>query len=279
MAEVCNLPQYPKQSCQTCSIKEPVGTFFQELPKGVPEHNLLGNDNNIPEMAEFLPSSNQVYGIENNPTLVGPNGKPVRPNTHILNRNFGLKYATDFVKTNCPKCIQGFSVPPVLQHLGVSNQEACPNGMYVSADPRIRNFAIGQTIPLDAPPFTGDVKLQDVYSPSLTNYGQGTGGYGQYKSYKDINAGQIQYYTTNELSDPLFKPVFTIESQVTKSVFKDPMDNYTPQYNRVPLTNKNNNISGYQWDRDQIGFREDLISKQLQSGRYRTDWQMHYNNH
>ena len=57
------------------------------------------------------------------------------------------------------------------------------------------------------------------------------------------------------------------------------MDNYTPQYNRVPLTNKNNNISDYQWDRDQIGFREDLISKQLQSGRYRTDWQMHYNNH
>ena len=36
-----------------------------------------------------------------------------------------------------------------------------------------------------------------------------------------------------------------------------------PQYDRVPIAYNNYNISDYSFDRDQMGFREDLMSKQM----------------
>ena len=94
-------------------------------------------------------------------------------------------------------------------------------------------------MPLDRPPLTGDVKLKDVYNKDLKAYGQ------DYKSYKDIHAGQYQYYVDKQLTDPYYEPVYAIRSNVTKSVFKDPMGAMRPQYDRVPIAFHNYNISDY----------------------------------
>ena len=266
MTEVCNLPQYPKQSCQTCLINEPVNAFFKKLPSG-PKRNLVCC--NSSEEIDNLPSSYQVYDQVTNPSLVDDHGHPVHPKKTILNEDFGLKLATDFVKVKCTPQ-QQYPMAP-----NTSLPKKCSHG-YISHDPRTRNWAIGQTILLDAPPYTGHTPLQDIYSSKLTNYGQPNDRYGQYKSYKDIKAGQIQYYTTNELSDALFNPVFAIESEVDKSIFTDPMGSCYPNYCRRPLTNNRNNISGYQFDRDQMEFREDIISHQQNGNIYKRDYQKFY---
>lgn len=145
------------------------------------------------------------------------------------------------------------------------------NGPYYSFDPRIRSPATNQEMSLDRPPQTSKVWLQNVYNNSLVKYGQ------NYDSYSDINTGQIQYYTSKDLSNPLIHPVFTIQSNVEQDMFIDPMGSSSPQYLRTPKTKNNRNVSDYQYMRDSLEHREDIISKQMDSGRYRTDWAMRYN--
>ena len=60
-------------------------------------------------------------------------------------------------------------------------------------------------------------------------------------------------------------------------MFVDPMGSSSPQYLRTPKTKNNRNVSDYQYMRDSLEHREDIISKQMDSGRYRTDWAMRYN--
>jgi hypothetical protein len=164
----------------------------------------------------------------------------------ILNKKIGIANSTDFYQIS-------------------------KNGPYYSQDPRIRSFTTNQYMPLDTPPKSSGIWLQDIYKPSLNNYGQ------HYSSYKDVNTGQIHYYTSSDLSNPLIKPVFSINSQIKKTVFIDPMGSSTPNYNRTPNTIHNRNISDYQYMRDSLEHREDIISKQMESNRYRTDWAMRYN--
>lgn len=145
------------------------------------------------------------------------------------------------------------------------------NGPYYSFDPRMTSPATNQEMPLNVPPKSSKVLLQNVYDNSLVKYGQ------KYNSYSDVNTGQIQYYTSRDLSNPLIHPVFTIQSNVEKDMFVDPMGSSSPQYLRTPKTKNNRNVSDYQYMRDSLEHREDIISKQMDSGRYRTDWAMRYN--
>ena len=266
MATLSNLPQYPKDSCSTCVDSN---SYFNS--------NLSKVDLNAPSLTSVkvkhpdqnLPSLTQVYKYQTTPNYFARNGK------HIINNTMGVHRATDFKnyseqdKYNNIAC--KYNIPPSLSTPDPSKKE-----YYVSMDPRLRYNALGEMVPLDAPPYSGDIPIQYIYQdPKLIRYGQGN-DYGQYKDYANINTGQIQYYTSTQLSNPLFNPIFEIESTLERGYFKDPMDNVTPQYKRRANTIHNRNISGYQFDRDQIEFREDLISKQLQSGRYRSDYQMNY---
>ena len=146
-----------------------------------------------------------------------------------------------------------------------------PNSPYYSFDPRIRSPATNQEMPLNTPPQSSKVWLQNIYNNSLTKYGQ------NYDSYKDVNTGQISYYTSRDLSNPLIHPLFSIESNINQTMFIDPMGSTTPQYNRTPKMLHNRNISDYQFMRDELEQREDIISKQMDGNRYRTDWAMRYN--
>ena len=95
-------------------------------------------------------------------------------------------------------------------------------------------------------------------------------GYGQnYKTFKDITAGQYKYYTINR--EPVSTPVFVIQSNVSSEVFQDPMGALKPQYNRSRITRELRQISDYQFDRDQIEFRESITASLMRKNQQR-DW-------
>lgn len=205
--------------------------------------NCVSNQNNhgtTPKICSNK-SKNIMFGKTTGPLLI--NSKNC---TKYLNDETGMKTVHNFFQIN-------------------------ENGPYYSYDPRIRSPATGQEMPLNVPPKSSKVLLQNVYNNSLIKYGQ------HYNTYADINTGQIQYYTSKDLSNPLIHPVFTIQSNVQKDMFVDPMGSSSPQYTRNPKTKNNRNISDYQYMRDSLEHREDIISKQMDSGRYMTDWAMRYN--
>jgi hypothetical protein len=121
------------------------------------------------------------------------------------------------------------------------------------------------------------MKLYDIpYDKTLDNYGQ------NYKSYADINAGQIVYYIDKSIEDPFYKPNYVISSKTTAYLDKDPMDAIQTYYVREPLKNDNpigptrNNYEGcLSWIEDTMKHREDIMA--LQSDIYtRTNWAMRY---
>lgn len=148
----------------------------------------------------------------------------------------------------------------------------CPNPMggcgevYIGTDPRLRDAARGgQVLPLDRPPITYNIDFNTVNSDeSLNNYGK------NYKSYADINAGQINYFIDKSRQDAFYSPEFTTSARTIGYMYKDPMGGLKPHYERQPLTCSNpleirgaKFKGGLSWIQDTEEHRQDLLSKQL----------------
>lgn len=156
------------------------------------------------------------------------------------------KYSRNFHKISC------------------KNDFQCPDTQYIANDPRLRQGATLQTLTLDEPPITSSMKLSEVPIQKRLN------GYGQnYKTYSDINAGQILYYT-DKTHEPFYPPVFVAPAETTRTLFKDPMGAMKPEYVRYPVFNTNpvgppRDVyeDGLSFLQDTNAHREDIISKQM----------------
>lgn len=129
---------------------------------------------------------------------------------------------------------------------------------YTSMDPRTFNSPRSEYLYLNRPPLQvkNTQPLNDIYGESnnvKTGY---------YNSYKDIKGGSLIYYTDLDNDLPYTSPNFQIQSFNRPSVLKDPMGSTKTYYIRVPIPSETEEISEYSFDRDQMEFREDLISKQ-----------------
>ena len=138
--------------------------------------------------------------------------------------------------------------------------------VYGSSDPRlISPVHSGQILALDKPPINGgQIKLSEIYTdPTLTNYGK------QYRSYYDVNVGDITYYIDKSIEDAFYKPVYENNAFDTGYLFKDPMGSMKPQYERTPViwdnvlnTKRDNYRGGLSWIEDSNETREDLMARQ-----------------
>jgi len=140
-------------------------------------------------------------------------------NTVLPNENKGYKYINPQAFSD--KYSQNFIYSPV-----PCNTSSCNKKVYVTDDPRLISVAHGGAVlGLDRPPLTSSVKLNTLNTDkSLNNYGTG------YKTYSDINAGDITYYINKSLQQPYYKPVFETPANVTSVLFRDPMGSYKPNY-------------------------------------------------
>ena len=134
---------------------------------------------------------------------------------------------------------------------------------YSNSDPRLRHIMSNTTLELDRPPLTSATKLNTLLTDNTLNcYGQG------YKSYNDINSGSILYYIQKDTENVLFKPLYTTQTNVTGSLYKDPMGSIKPQWDRLydknynPIINNTSDVCST-FLRDSQFHREDLLSLQM----------------
>jgi hypothetical protein len=128
-------------------------------------------------------------------------------------------------------------------------------------DARVMDSFRGIRTVLDSPATVGwDKGMNATFYEKNASYKLGS-----YKNYSDMNNSQINYYVDKSVSEPFFNPIYTLSSEVDKIVFVSPMDSVQPAYNKIPITSTLNSVSKDSATRDQLSFRDDLISKQ-QSG-------------
>lgn len=151
------------------------------------------------------------------------------------------------------------------------SQYSCPGNSdlgnyWYGSDPRLKSATRGGSVlPLDRPPNTYNIDTRTIMTDdSLKNYGQ------NYKSYADINAGQITYYTDKSRQDAFYYPDFTTSARTVGYLYKDPMGSLKPHYEREPLycnnplQTKRNRVNGsLSFTEDTEAHRQDLLSKQM----------------
>jgi hypothetical protein len=135
-----------------------------------------------------------------------------------------------------------------------------------SNDPRLIDVPRSFSMVLDSIPIdSNNLKLCQINTnPYLDNYGQ------NYKTYSDINAGNILYYNDKSIEDAFFGPNFVTSSNVDSYLYKDSMGSIKPHFKRVPLkcndylTSENRNYENcLSWMDDSTSFREDIMSLQM----------------
>jgi hypothetical protein len=125
--------------------------------------------------------------------------------------------------------------------------------------------ARGMEITLDRPAQIGWVGMDETLNIDNSNYRN------FYDNYEQMNNAQISYYVDKSISHPFFGPVYALSSTVDKTIFVDPMGSHKPTYFKNPISSSLNNVSADQATRDQLSFRDDIMSKQ--QGLYnRTSW-------
>lgn len=124
--------------------------------------------------------------------------------------------------------------------------------------------ARGMRLHLDQPAKVGAVAMDDVYKIDNSGYG------GVYQTYSQMNNGNIAYYVDQSVSQPFFDPVYTLSSNVEKNILLDPMTNPKPNYTKY-VNSTLKSVVDDQFARDQLSFREELMSRQ-QNLYNRTSW-------
>jgi hypothetical protein len=148
----------------------------------------------------------------------------------------------------------------------VDPSSGCNNITYINSDARLVNSAGPSRLQLDKPPLDSTTKLSTLtHDKSLDCYGQ------NYKSYADVNAGQISYYISKEREDAFYEPLFSKNATSVGTMYKDPMGSMKPQYDRYPneeydpIRNTCDVKGEYclSWLKDSQYHREDILSKQM----------------
>jgi len=119
------------------------------------------------------------------------------------------KYSTYFEKTRCP------------------GQGTCCKEQFVTRDPRTWSATHAQRLTFDNAPIESTIKLKNIYNENLRGYGK------DYKTYSDIDGGQILYYTDKQRENAYYYPLFDSNTVFGKVLYKDPMGAMKPEYPRV----------------------------------------------
>jgi len=114
-------------------------------------------------------------------------------------------------------------------------------------------------------PPSGSVNFEDIYDPRFTTYGD------PYRSYSDVNLGQVQYYYSDV--DAYRRPNFIIRSNVDFVDYHDPTGKTKPYYERSASLADTKDIIENRFDADSLMHREDLMSRQM-SKRNAEMWQL-----
>lgn len=149
---------------------------------------------------------------------------------------------------------------------------SCPGTTYLNNDPRLYSSVHAEWLQLNRPPLMSNTDIGTLnYNKKLDSYGK------NYKSYSDVNAGQVVYYISKDIEDVLYNPLFSEPAHSIGTLYKDPMGAMKPHYDRIPLDPLDPLDQEYclSWMKDSQHHREDILSKQMQKinqTRYAPRW-------
>lgn len=134
----------------------------------------------------------------------------------------------------------------------------CNNKSYTIQDARLFDNRRAIQTKLDVPPYDGSVWMDDVYNskyvPSSYN--------NQYSNYEDITSGQIRYYIDPEVAPAIRKQIYNLPNLTYVDMYKTPMNKIEPMFYMLPYKEGIENSSCDSFTRDQLLYRNDLISLQ-----------------
>ena len=253
-------PDYPKTSCD-CS--ECPATGIPRWPAKPPESSTnnfgLNNRNQLRKISSCTSTSFVSSGKQPSPWL----SEEGKKNIEILNPNFGLEVSDGFfhdphsARCACGVCKQDKHSHHHKRHHRKHCDIETPKTV-TAYDPRLIKSAYGfAPQQLDSIPYSGEVRLKDIYNERYTDYGK------HYKNYTDIHAGQYMYYLDKDIDPTYSLPVYTVRSQVNSEVFQTPMGGLWPRYPKVPTTKDSRYLSPQQFTRDTVKNREELMALQM----------------
>lgn len=226
--------KYPLSSCNCYECNK--NNYNNEIG-GISTNSSIGSCKN-----------NDKYQCYNNINFIN-GSKNILPKSECgyinLNPDMGVDLSKDFTRMKCNK------------------SNSCKNEIYLSKDPRLVDSIRAIRMPLDRPPYNGEVQLNNIYDSKYTKYGK------DYSDYNSIRGGQIMYYYDKSIQNPFYEPNFTIPAKVDAYLYKDPMDNYKPYYTHNTVNDYNPMLnsgakSGCLTDiSDSLYHREDIMSKQM----------------
>jgi len=104
-------------------------------------------------------------------------------------------------------------------------------------------------------PPEGSINYEDIYDPRFTSYGD------PYRSYSDVNLGQVQYYYSD--IDAYRYPNFVSRSNVDFIEYRTPQGQIWPEYQRTAGVDDTRSHVESQYTADDTFHREDLMSRQM----------------
>ena len=245
---------------QNAKIQNTAAHMYETDPSKLPPSNLL-----IPKTPVSIYGPGMVNYPERTKYLqnVQPNLYSFSDTAEPINANMGISYNPD--------------LPP-----RVMDQVATYGGsypLYHRIDPQlVREGGIPKERLEEMPRRTqwsakyntfdaqdGSVNFEDIYDPRFTGYGD------EYRSYVDVNLGNVQYYYSD--IDAYRDPNFGTRSKVDFIDFVDPMGRIKPEYSRDVGLNDVKKTVHNQYDADNIYFREDLMER-LMRKRNQELWQL-----
>jgi len=181
-----------------------------------------------------------------------------------INSNIGITYAPQ-------------NPPPVLDQI-TDNHLSRP--IYTRVDPQLVRTdgtrALQQIQPTrtnwseeysDFVPPEGSINFEDIYDPRFTSYGD------PYRSYSDINLGQVQYYYSDV--DAYRMPNFATRSNVDFIEYRTPQGQIWPEYQRTAGVDDVRSHVESQYAADNTFHREDLMALQMNKAN-RVAWAQRY---
>ena len=261
-------PDYPKTSCDCSECPASGIPKWPAKPPDSSTNNLgLNNRDQLHKISSCASTSFVSSGKQPSP-WVSEEGKK---NIEILNPNFGLEVSDGFFhEPHSARCACGTCKKETHRHHhGRHHHGRHHHGRHhhceketpktvTAYDSRLIYPLHGSvTQQLDSIPYTGEVRLKDIYEEKYTDYGK------HYKNYSDIHAGQYMYYLDRDIEPTYSLPVYTVRSQVNSEVYQTPMGSLWPRYPKVPTTKDSRYLSPQQFTRDTVKNREDLMALQM----------------
>lgn len=256
---------------------------MRSINNTLPSPNAQGNYNGVKPRPGCTPVTDLL--LPETSTMVYTDKFFEQPNANLFLQNVQpniYSYAVDTTPVNA--LASGISytpqIPPRFRDQVYNNHEGLTYPIYTRVDPQlIRDDGVPARL-LEQPvrgdwsakyssweAAPGSVNYEDIYDGRYTGYGD------PYRSYSDVNLGNVQYYYSDV--DAYRVPNFVTRSKVDFIEFQDPMGKIKPHYQRTASLNDARPFVENQWTNDQLYFRESIMESNMRPANAR-NWQYRF---